>query len=295
MVLATLRYFSSDFFGRPGHSYQDQPFLYIDDPQNIHARLGSRAQLSCRLFWKDAFGRAWIGKTPKVLVQWIINGFGFPVDMLESSFLGRLVVLKNQSQGIYELQINETHLEDEGSYACQAQILNEGLPLHRDVIKQPWNQTENQFLLGHSVMMFVRSKEAHLSIFFPPKTFGLFMSSNSEQKKLNTNVQFLIQNRLPLPEKLFVQAGNDLIFECISETSRPASQLEFSVNDKIITSFSKNLQHCQNEENSSHCVSDAYTYYGNGFHLQTRTIWKFSPDNEGSGNGWNTYCVDDQT
>lgn len=116
----------------------------------------------------------------------------------------------------------------------------------------------------------------------PPKIFGLFMSANSDKSNFDTTVPFLIQNRLPLPEKLFVQAGTVLILTCISEASRPASQLEFSVNDKIIPPLSKNLQRCQSGENSSLCVGELYTHYGNGFHLQTRTIRKYSIENEAS-------------
>lgn len=79
--------------------------------------------------------------------------------------------------GIYDLKINEVRLEDEGSYACQAQILNDGLPLQKDMVKQPWNQTESRFLLGHSVMMFVRSKEAHLSTFCEYLLFIIYQDS----------------------------------------------------------------------------------------------------------------------
>ncbi|KAM3184994.1 hypothetical protein ACTXT7_007271 [Hymenolepis weldensis] len=76
-----------------------KPFLSIGDPPNTRVRLGGQARLSCQLAWKDAFGQPWIGDTPKIQIQWIINGFGFTIDIISFSFHGRLTVVKDTAKG----------------------------------------------------------------------------------------------------------------------------------------------------------------------------------------------------
>lgn len=54
---------------------------------------------------------------------------------------------------------------DEGTYACQAQILNGGLSPSRLPKNRHWNQTGHKFSSVHSAMLFVRSKEAKLTVY----------------------------------------------------------------------------------------------------------------------------------
>ena len=78
---------------------QNQPFLYIMDPQSTRAKIGGRVEFHCQLSWKDALGNVWNGYIPPVQVQWIINGFGYHLDSLEAGFHRRLRVDGNTRDG----------------------------------------------------------------------------------------------------------------------------------------------------------------------------------------------------
>ncbi len=76
-----------------------QVYLSIDDPQDIRAPLGGSVTIPCRLSWNDAFGRVWRGPIPSIEVQWIIDGFGYQLDLLSESFEGRYQVTGEQENG----------------------------------------------------------------------------------------------------------------------------------------------------------------------------------------------------
>lgn len=86
---------------------QNQPFLYITDPQNTRAKIGGRARLHCQLAWKDALGNIWNGFIPPIQIQWIINGFGYHIDSLEADFHRRLTVDRNPIDGRPNLKCNK--------------------------------------------------------------------------------------------------------------------------------------------------------------------------------------------
>ncbi len=80
-------------------------YLSIVDSQDIRAPLGGSVTIPCRLSWNDAFGRAWRGPTPSVKVHWIIDGFGYQLDLLSESFEGRYQVTGDQESGTSHVNI----------------------------------------------------------------------------------------------------------------------------------------------------------------------------------------------
>ncbi len=82
-----------------------QVYLSNDNPQDIRAPLGGSVTIPCRLSWNDAFGRAWRGPIPSVEVQWIIDGFGYQLDLLSESFEGRYQVTGDHENGEWHVNI----------------------------------------------------------------------------------------------------------------------------------------------------------------------------------------------
>ncbi|VDM00399.1 unnamed protein product [Schistocephalus solidus] len=114
--------------GQSDHRPEQVPYLTMDGPEDTNARLGSNTTLRCRLQWKNMLGQRWTSATPRVDIQWIKDGFGFSREVLETSFGSRYRLDVKQSAGVYDLQIQSLQKDDEGDYACQAQILSD----HRD-------------------------------------------------------------------------------------------------------------------------------------------------------------------
>ncbi|KAL5964549.1 hypothetical protein TSMEX_007728 [Taenia solium] len=256
-----------------------QPFLYVTDPQNIRAPLGGSVQLSCRLFWKDAFGNSWKGYTPPVRVQWIINGFGYQVDLLQASYQSRLTVVGNPSDGIYDLRINKVQLEDEGIFACQARIMNGGLSVSADASPPYWNQ--NYLTIGQSAMMIVRSKEAQLTVFSDcrmdidtsttylstpfspslalpalPKRFGLFVGKFLTRPEATPKGGSQQTWHRQEEQKIFVQIGRAIYLTCAGDESRPSALLEINFNGEKIPLSSRNQTTCKRMEEGDWCVGD---------------------------------------
>ncbi|VDD82586.1 unnamed protein product [Mesocestoides corti] len=239
---------------------QQQAFLYVSDPQGTRATIGSTTTLACRVGWRDALGRAWNGPTPPVQVQWIINGFGYRSDLLSSSFQGRVELHSNSSRvtGIFDLIIHSVHAEDEGLYACQAQILYHNLP-----------NSENATALlpaGVTGMMFVRSKEVKLVVICkldktdiiamrvfpqdPPLRFGLFGG------------ELLTPDLPPMPiSQGFVQFAKPTFFTCASEASRPAAVLELAVNATPLAVAGVESTRCASESGEGQwCAKSLLTF-----------------------------------
>uniref|UniRef100_A0A5K3FCA6 Ig-like domain-containing protein n=2 Tax=Mesocestoides corti TaxID=53468 RepID=A0A5K3FCA6_MESCO len=221
---------------------QQQAFLYVSDPQGTRATIGSTTTLACRVGWRDALGRAWNGPTPPVQVQWIINGFGYRSDLLSSSFQGRVELHSNSSRGIFDLIIHSVHAEDEGLYACQAQILYHNLP-----------NSENATALlpaGVTGMMFVRSKEVKLVVIYPPLRFGLFGG------------ELLTPDLPPMPiSQGFVQFAKPTFFTCASEASRPAAVLELAVNATPLAVAGVESTRCASESGEGQwCAKSLLTF-----------------------------------
>ncbi|VDK37607.1 unnamed protein product [Taenia asiatica] len=231
-----------------------QPFLYVTDPQNTRAPLGGSVRLSCRLFWRDAFGNSWKGYTPPVRVQWIINGFGYQVDLLEASHQSRLTVVGNPSDGVYDLRINKVQLEDEGIFACQARIINGGLSVSADAIPPYWNQ--NYLTIGQSAMMIVRSKEAQLTVFSLPKRFGLFVGKFLTRPEAMPKGGSQQTCHLQEEQKIFVQIGKAIYLTCAGDESRPPALLEINFNGEKIPLSSRNQTSCKRMEEGDWCVKD---------------------------------------
>ncbi|KAL5110381.1 hypothetical protein TcWFU_005309 [Taenia crassiceps] len=242
-----------------------QPFLYVTDPQDTRAPLGGSVQLSCRLFWKDAFGNNWKDYTPPVRVQWIINGFGYQIDLLEASYRNRLMVVGNHSCGIYDLRINKVELEDEGAFACQARIINSEPSVSANAIGTYWNQ--NYLTTGQSAMMIVRSKEAQLTVFAPPKRFGLFVG------KFLTGLEAIARggsqqtHHCQQEQKIFAQIGKPIFLTCASDESRPSALLEINFNSEAIALSSRNRTSCMAMEEGDWCVSDVASFRHAAFNL----------------------------
>nr|VZI36928.1 unnamed protein product [Spirometra erinaceieuropaei] len=154
----------------------------MEGPEDTNARLGSDTVLRCRLQWRNMLGQRWTDSTPRVDIQWIKDGFGFSRDVLEASFGSRYRLIANQSAGVYDLRIQSLQKDDEGDYACQAQILNE----HSNPQAQPLIHNKGGITMtagmvgqhrlkapatgadpktGRMPMSFVRSKEIKLRLF----------------------------------------------------------------------------------------------------------------------------------
>lgn len=103
-----------------------------------------------------------------------------------------------------------------------------------------------------------------------PKHFGLFITDTSQINQAYTNEKFILQNTLPVLQELFVQFSRPLRMICMSLKSKPLSQLEFMINGKVFASLEKHNFHCQDETNSSFCLSTATNFSRNKFALQTR-------------------------
>ncbi|EUB62563.1 hypothetical protein EGR_02695 [Echinococcus granulosus] len=166
------------------------------------------------------------------------------IDSLEDIYQRRLVVTGNRS---------DVQLEDEGNFACQARIMHSRLSTSADARESGWNRSHRT--TGQSVMMIVRSKEAHLTVFSPLKRFGLFVG------KFLTRPEVMAGSASRQEPKIFVQIGKPIYLTCFSDDSRPPALLEINFNDEIIVLSSRNRTACKRMEESHWCVGNATSFH----------------------------------
>lgn len=100
--------FEDDHLTSKSHSseIQQKPYKFIEEPDDIHAQLGTSLTLNC--VFSHTNGN----------VQWTKNHFGLGVDR-ELMAYKRYSMVGDEKNGSYSLHIVDVNFEDEGFYQCQ--------------------------------------------------------------------------------------------------------------------------------------------------------------------------------
>ncbi|KAF5406373.1 hypothetical protein PHET_00105 [Paragonimus heterotremus] len=118
--------------------------MILQGPVNQTVHIGQTAIFQCRIHDRHVNGitEEHLKKqgTKQLMVQWIINGFGVTNETLGAVHDKRYQMPGPANQGVHDLVITSTRLEDEATFICQADVKLYGVsktPIVETFISQP--------------------------------------------------------------------------------------------------------------------------------------------------------------
>ncbi|KAA3682271.1 uncharacterized protein DEA37_0010892 [Paragonimus westermani] len=118
--------------------------MILQGPVNQTVHIGQNAIFQCRIHDRHVYGitKEHLKKqgTNQLMVQWIINGFGVTNETLGAVHDKRYQMPGPANQGVHDLVITSTKLEDEATFICQADVKLYGIaktPIVETFISEP--------------------------------------------------------------------------------------------------------------------------------------------------------------